>query len=92
MRPKIPVLSFVTIRAVASNKPFVTKGSIEMTLQDLSDTQLLRLYRKLYRRIEVAFAGGLSFGVDMPTLWAVWPGMAATVVSVLRENGRRRGL
>ncbi len=63
-----------------------------MTLRDLSDSQLLRLYRKVYRRIEVAFAGGLSFGVDMPTLWAVWPEMAIVVRGILTENGRRRGL
>ena len=60
-------------------------------LRSLTNTQLCRLYRKCYERIERAFVGGMQYGVDMPTLRAVWPGMAVLIVQLNRE-GRSRGL
>src|SRR5208337_1235725 len=90
----MPALSFVTRMAVVSNSPLVTKGSIIMytwDLRSLTNTQLVRLYRKIYERIERAFVGGMQYGVDMPTLRAVMPGMAVLVVR-LRREGQSRGL
>jgi len=60
-------------------------------LRSLTNTQLVRLYRKIYERIERAFVGGMQYGVDMPTLRAVMPGMAVLVVR-LRREGQSRGL
>jgi hypothetical protein len=60
-------------------------------LADLPDGQLCRLYRRVCLRIRQRLSGGLTFGVDMPTLRAVLPGMAVLVVAIA-EEGRRRGL
>ena len=60
-------------------------------LSDLTDEQLCRLYRKVWTRVEYRLAGGLRFGVDMPTLRAVLPGFAVAIVAI-RTEGRRRGL
>ena len=60
-------------------------------LRSLTDTQLCRLYRKCYERIERAFVGGMQYGVDMPTLRAVMPGMAV-LISRLCRDGKSRGL
>jgi hypothetical protein len=35
-----------------------------MTLADYTETQLFRMYRKLYRKLERACSGGLAFGAD----------------------------
>jgi hypothetical protein len=60
-------------------------------LRSLTNTQLCRLYRKCYERIERAFAGGMQYGVDMPTLRVVWPRMAVLICR-LKIEGRSRGL
>src|SRR5208283_2413823 len=99
--PKVPFLTVITncsgLRIMPrrrnctpnTNSPLVTKGSIIMytwDLRSLTNTQLVRLYRKVYERIERAFVGGLRYGVDMPTLRAVMPGMAVLVVRIRREG------
>lgn len=58
-------------------------------MDKLTDKQLERLYRKVWRRIERAFDGGMTFGVDMPTLWIIAPDLASAVVRIRVEASKR---
>jgi len=61
-------------------------------LQQLTNEQLNRLYRCVWRRLQRVYAGGTSFGIDMPTLWAVTPGFAQIIVDIRAEAIRRKEL
>lgn len=58
-------------------------------LASLSENQLERLYRKLYARIERAFAGGTRYGIDLPTLRMCEPGYYSDFMRIKREMIRR---
>jgi hypothetical protein len=56
-----------------------------MRLPTYSTRQLLRLERIIWRRIHQDLSGGLTFGVDWPTLRMVKPAMAAALRAVQME-------
>jgi len=60
-----------------------------MTIQSLTDAQLERLYRRVYRRIADRLQGGLTFGIDRPTLRVCLPGWAAIIDELQAEFARR---
>lgn len=62
-----------------------------MTLRDLTDKQLVRLYNRILERIQARFVGGRSFGVDVPTLRYCEPGLYLAY-RMVRDEGRRRAL
>ena len=52
-------------------------------LDTLSSAQLKRLYGRIYDRI--AGYGGACYGLDWPTLRAVWPHSASVMRSILER-------
>lgn len=58
-------------------------------LRLLTNSQLRHLHLKIWDRIERAFAGGLRYGIDWPTLLACEPGLADCLRSVKNEILRR---
>jgi hypothetical protein len=59
------------------------------SLSRLTDGQLCRLYRQVWKRMEERLNGGMSFGIDLRTLRFVWPTMATTIVAILGEMTAR---
>lgn len=59
-------------------------------LETLTDKQLIRLWNKVLAKINQQFAGGRSFGIDLPTLWAVCPEWAKVYLTLRQEGKRRR--
>jgi len=60
-----------------------------MTLDDLSDNQLDRVYRRLYRSLP----SGDPFGWDFPTLFLLYPAKAVLmrqIIAMLRERDDAR--
>lgn len=55
-----------------------------MTLGNLTDEQLKRLYKKVYRKIREGY-GYQPFGFDWPTLRINKPGMAKVLKNILEE-------
>ena len=60
-----------------------------MTLQDLTDTQLERLYERVLRKIHCDGGGYQPWGWDLPTLCATRPQLAKTYVDIRHEGARR---
>lgn len=58
-------------------------------LAPLTDSQLVRTYCRVWSHIERAFAGGTSFGIDRPTLFACLPSWA-NLWDQLRTEMKRR--
>jgi hypothetical protein len=58
-------------------------------LSGLTDNQLTRAYCRVWSHIERAYAGGTSFGIDRPTLYACLPSWA-TLWEQLRSEMQRR--
>lgn len=56
-----------------------------LDLSPLTNKQLQRLGNRISERIQRAFAGGTRYGIDMPTLWAVVPGLAQAYCNVRNE-------
>jgi hypothetical protein len=61
-----------------------------MNFSILTDKQIIRLYYRIWARIENIYRGGLQFGLDMPTLRAVTPGWADLLVAIKTEGRLRR--
>lgn len=61
----------------------------ENYLRSLTDTQLVRQFNRLLRRIYRAFAGGTRFGIDLPTLWLCCPGFYDAYQAYRAEDFRR---
>jgi len=49
----------------------------------MTQTQIDRLYRQAYERMERRFNGGGCYGMDWPTLRVVFPGWANTLKTIL---------
>lgn len=62
-----------------------------LRLEEYDDRALVRLYRIIYKRVELLLAGGLRYGWDMPTLRVLYPDLAVAIVEIIAE-GRKRGL
>lgn len=61
-----------------------------MTLQDLTDKQLYRLYQRVLRKIHNDGSSGYQpWGWDLQTLRVVWPEMAKTYLDIRQEGTRR---
>ena len=52
-------------------------------IDEMTEKQLLRAYSRLYARMEVQGAGGLQYGIDWPTLFAISPEIAETMKTIL---------
>ncbi len=88
LRPELTTGGVVPNNAIVTTKWEVT---IMPNLSRLTDCQLCRLYRQVWKRIENRLEGGMSFGVDMRTLQIVAPGLAATIATVRNEMRGRPG-
>lgn len=62
-----------------------------LRLEEYDDRALVRLYRIIYKRVELLLAGGLKYGWDLPTLRVLYPDLAVAIVEI-RAEGRKRGL
>jgi hypothetical protein len=58
-------------------------------MQTLNNTQLERIYRKLWDRVRYG-QGYQPFGFDMATLWVTRPQLAQSIADVLAEAKRRK--
>lgn len=54
-----------------------------------SDSELAACLDKIYRRCLLDFAGGLSYGMDWPTLRAVFPRRAEVLKAGMAEQNMR---
>lgn len=55
----------------------------------MSNEDLIRLHRRVVRHVYRLFAGGTSFGVDLPTLRACRPLWYRVYVGLFEEVARR---
>lgn len=55
----------------------------------LTDTQLWRLRKRIVQRVYRLFSGGTQYGVDLHTLYVVYPGWHAVYARVSAECTRR---
>lgn len=61
-----------------------------MTIADLTDKQLIRLFCRVWQRM-TAGDGYQPFGYDAVTLWATNPGWMA-IIAEIKAEAKRRGL
>jgi len=59
-------------------------------MSELTDQQIVRLYHRVYSRIQRVFAGGTMFGIDRVTLRLAAPRWYNTWVVI--AEGKSRGL